>query len=272
MADIELRSFALRVVEAETLAVKLASPGGRLIDDDPGESLRLVQPGRPPGLQIRPSREVKVPALEGMIDPRQRVRILHAFANHELQAVELFAWAVLAFPDAPADFRLGLGRLILEEQAHCRLYQRRLAALSVRLGDFPVNGYFWSKVPTLTTPLRFVCALGLTFENANLDHTVEYAAAARAAGDEETARLLDQIREDEARHVAFGYRWLVHWKPAGRSPWETYADNVTYPLRGALARGTTFHPGGRRSAGLDEEFIDQLSRSDRGDPSRREEP
>jgi len=32
----------------------------------------------------------------------------HALANHELQAIELFAWAVLAFPDTPIAFRRGL--------------------------------------------------------------------------------------------------------------------------------------------------------------------
>jgi len=30
----------------------------------------------------------------------QRALILHALANHELQAIELFAWALLAFTDA----------------------------------------------------------------------------------------------------------------------------------------------------------------------------
>ena len=30
-----------------------------------------------------------------MRDPAQRARILHALANHELQAIELFAWALL---------------------------------------------------------------------------------------------------------------------------------------------------------------------------------
>ena len=33
--------------------------------------------------------------------------------------------------------------------------------------DFPVSGWFWSKVEAITTPLAFLCAMSLTFENAN---------------------------------------------------------------------------------------------------------
>ena len=99
-----------------------------------------------------------------MADPAQRVRILHGFANHELQAVELFAWAVLAFPDAPPEFRQGLWRILREEQRHTRMYMARLEAHGSRFGAFPVNAYFWGKVARLTTPSRFVCALSLTFE------------------------------------------------------------------------------------------------------------
>ena len=204
-----------------------------------------------------------MPPLEGMADPRQRPRILHALANHELQAVELFAWALLAFPDAPREFRAGLLSLIGDEQRHTRAYAERLAEWGVRLGDHPVTGYFWSKVPGLTTPLRFVCAMGLTFENANLDHCADYAAAARAAGDLRTAELLDRVAADEVEHVRFGVRWLEAWRDEGRSQLETYSRNVDWPLRPALARGKTFHLEPRERAGLDPEFIRALSEADR---------
>ena len=118
-------------------------------------------------------------------------------------------------------------------------------------------------VPSLTTPLRFVCAMGLTFENANLDHCADYGAAARAAGDPRTAELLDRVAADEVEHVRFGVRWLEAWREEGRSQLETYARNVTWPLRAALARGRTFHAGPRERAGLDPEFIRALSEADR---------
>ncbi len=265
----ELRDFALGVVLAESLEGKLSRPRGRITDNHPGVALRIEQPGRPENLRISPARAVRVPSKMGMVDPRQRVRILHAFANHELQAVELFAWAILAFPDAPGDFREGLKLRTIEEQRHTLLYQARLGELGVRLGEFPVTGYFWSKSSTWTTPLRFICAMGLTFENANLDHTAEYAAAARAAGDERTARLLERVGEDEIGHVRFAVKWLERWKAPGESLWSAYSSSLSWPLRGALARGKDFRAEERRRAGLDEEFIASLARADRGDPLKR---
>ena len=65
-----------------------------------------------------------MPPIAGMRDPAQRARILHALANHELQAIELFAWALLAFPDAPLAFRRGLVAILADEQRHLALYMR----------------------------------------------------------------------------------------------------------------------------------------------------
>jgi uncharacterized ferritin-like protein (DUF455 family) len=197
-----------------------------------------------------------------MADPAQKVRILHAFANHELQAVELFAWALLAFPHSPPAFRRGLLRILGEEQTHCRLYVRRLEELGVRFGDFPVSGYFWSKVGDLTSPARFVCAMALTFESANLDHAVEYARAARDHGDDRTAEILEKIHDDEVGHVRFGWHWLGEFKEPDRSMGQAYRANVRWPLRAALAKGPVFHPESRRAAGLSEKFIRMVAQAD----------
>ena len=93
-----------------------------------------------------------------MPDPAQRPRILHALANHELQAAELFAWALLAFPEAPPELRRGLLRILIDEQRHTRMYIARVEDAGARFGDYPVNGYFWSKDRDDHSPLRFLCA------------------------------------------------------------------------------------------------------------------
>jgi uncharacterized ferritin-like protein (DUF455 family) len=257
----ELRAFAAGVIEASTLEGKLAGPPARVTDLEPGIAVRYDEPVRPPGLAIVPGGHVKVPPPEGLRDPAQRVRILHALANHELQAAELFAWALLAFPQAPKAFRRGLLEILADEQRHCRMYVRRLEEMGGAFGDLPVSGLFWNRVPDLDTPLAFVCTLGLTYENANLDFSLEHVAAARKAGDEKTAAVLEEVHDDEVRHLAFAWHWMRHFKGADVGDWEAFTS--AGPMRAPeRARGAVFDRAGREAAGLDAAFIDRLEGTD----------
>jgi len=253
------RAYAQQIVESATLAGKLVPPPelGDAAFAEAGEALRIAAPGRPAHLTITPGRHTRVPPIAGMRDPAQRARILHALANHELQAIELFAWAVLAFPETPIAFRRGLLAILAEEQRHLELYLGRLAAHGVAFGDQPVTGHFWNKLDHLRGPCEFVCAMNLTFENANLDFAGDYAAAARAAGDEASALALEQVHADEIRHVHFGWVWLRRLTP-DLDPWQSYLAHIRPPLGPARARGARFDREARRRAGLDDAFIAAL--------------
>ena len=257
-----MRAFALALLEADTLAGKLRPPPPELTDEAPGAPLFIRGPVRPPELRHDPVRRVRVPPLSGMPDPEQRARILHALANHELQAAELFAWALLAFPAMPSDFRRGCLGILAEEQKHCRLYVGRLEALGHRFGSCGVTAHFWRSVEHLRTPLAFVCTLGLTFENANLDFAQEHAAAARAAGDEATARVIDLVHTEETRHVAFAWTWFQRLKESGEDDWDAYCRSVHRPHGPERARGATYDVDARRAAGLAEAFIRRLAATD----------
>src|SRR5262245_55171205 len=125
------REYALSIVSGDRLADKLVPPPDDLVLEDLGEPLIIGAPGRPANLAIASARDVKVPPIAGMRDRAQRARILHALANHELQAIELFAWALLAYPTAPVAFRRGLVAILADEQRHFALYVDRMAALGV---------------------------------------------------------------------------------------------------------------------------------------------
>ncbi|MEM9293736.1 MAG: DUF455 family protein [Acidobacteriota bacterium] len=220
------------------------------------------RPARAPELEMVPVRKAPVPSLEGYHDPAQRRRILHALANHELQAAELFAWALLAFPNAPPGFRQGLLKVLDDEQRHTRMYVARLEAQGGRFGEHRVSGHFWNKIDGINSPAAFVCAMSLTFENANLDHTREIAAAARAAGDEKSAQVVEQVQRDEIEHVRFGWTWLARLKDPESSMWSAYRDHLAPPLHPGRASGRgTFRRQERRAAGLDEDFLDSLEQA-----------
>lgn len=251
--------YARSIVDGDTLAAKLVPPPAELSFDDRQPAIAATAPGRPRELAIARGRDAHVPPVAGMRDPDQRARIIHALANHELQAIELFAWAVVAFPTAPPAFHRGLIAILADEQRHFALYCERLAALGARFGDHPVTGHFWNKLDHLTGPLEFVCTMGLTFENANLDFAGDYRTAALACGDVATAEVLDRVHRDEIRHVHFAYLWLTKFADPARSPWNEYLARVKPPLGPHRARGARFDRTARERAGLDETFIAGLA-------------
>ncbi len=257
----EIHQFAHQILSSESLETKLNPAPPDLTDEQPSGSPLPSQPVRNSELKIVPGKSVRVPPVDGFPDQSQRERIVHALANHEFQAVELFAWALLAFPDTPSKFRRGLLKILDDEQRHTRMYIACLERMGKRFGDFPVTGYFWNKVPNIKSPQDFVCTMSLTFENANLDHTTENALAAQKIGDKKLAQVIEQIHDDEIDHVKFGWTWLKRFKSKDHSMWEAYSQGITRPLRPGLARGRKFHPEGRVEAGLDDEFIQKISDS-----------
>lgn len=253
----ELRDYATRILETEDLVTKLAPPPLVLVDSPCDVAHRPAMPGRPPSLKPEHGKKVKVPRVQGMQDLNQRVRILHALANHELQAVELFAWGIVAFPDTPGAYRRGLLSILLEEQIHCNLYIERIEAMGHSFGDFPVSNHLWNQTKDIWDPSTFICALGLTFENANLDFALEYKAEAEKVGDFETAKVLQRVHEDEIRHVAFSWRWHKKFSEE-KDLWEKYTQSLPPALSPGRARGRDFDRAARIAAGIAPDFIDRL--------------
>jgi uncharacterized ferritin-like protein (DUF455 family) len=218
-----------------------------------------VVPARSERLQFcKPKQTPPMPHPDSLGDPARRAIAHHIMANHELQALEVMAFVLRAFPDAPAEFRLGLAGVMADEQRHTRLHLDRMNQLGVSFGDFPVNGYFWRKAQEFTCLMDYLAGLPLTFEGRNLDHTLDFEAWFEAAGDPRSAGIMQAIHRDEIRHVAFGLHWLRTLKPEGVSDWDAYAAHLHWPLRPNKSRGRQFHAEPRLAAGMSPEFIERL--------------
>jgi uncharacterized ferritin-like protein (DUF455 family) len=252
------RDFALAIIGAGSLAAKLRPPELELRDRpaDRGASLRPMMPARDAATAILAGRAAKVPPVSGWPDPHQRARILHAYINHELQAAELFLWALLAFPETEDEFRRGLLRIALEEQRHARLYLDLLAGLGHRFGDFPVNGHFWSAARQIDSPLAFVARMGITFEGANLDFS--HDPQPYLGEDDEARAVLAEVHADEIGHVAFAWRWFERWRDPRVEAWTTYCKLVGGEARAGRARGRAFDRAAREAAGMSEGFLARL--------------
>lgn len=244
---------AHRILTGRALEEKWAvlAPG------DVGVPLPAVPPSRTSELTPVHGHD-KLPKLNTLDDAKARALCLHRFANHELQAIELFAWAILKFHAMPESFLRGLWAILVEEQKHLRAYVDRLGTYGMRFGDVPVSGNFWDQAPLMETPLHFVCAMGLTFENANLDFAVLYRDAFRRFGAEEDARVMEMVHHDELGHVAWGLSWLRRLKRDDESDLEAYLRSTPFPLGLHRAKGRNFSASVRRKAGLDDAFISAI--------------
>ena len=258
----EIRAFAEQVLLTAELSVKLSPVSEDFTDEQPGDARRFAEPVRSSDLQFAPRRTApKMPAANALADPQKRGVTHHILANHELQALEVMAWTLLAFPDAPLEFRRGMAAVMTDEQRHTRMHVERAAKLGVRFGELPVNCYIWKKAMDFESVMDYLAGLPLVFEGRNLDHTLELEQAFLAAGDQRSAHIMRTIHNDEIEHVAFGLQWLRKLKPDEMSDWEAFESHLHWPLRPVKAKGEVFQQQARAECGMSEEFIEQLQRA-----------
>jgi uncharacterized ferritin-like protein (DUF455 family) len=252
-----LERWASDYVLAQAAHMKLNPPSladfGEFETDPPVR--RLAAPGRPSDWRIV-ARHARTPSPASLSQPQNRAKRALTFAHHEIQAAELMAWAILAFPKTPRAFRSGLARLVLDEARHARGYVEHAARLGLSLGDHPVRDWFWQRVGGVETPAQFVALLGVGFEGANLDHAERYAGLFRAAGDEALASLQEQIGAEERGHVRFAAFWFEQF--AGDLDFGTWTKHLPKPLTPLVLRGTPFARAARLDSGLSLGFVDAL--------------
>lgn len=271
--------WARSLLESGDLLSKRTPPPPDLVDDVSGViDVDIDQPARSGVLVMRDGSE-RLPALRELSSSSARASCLSRFAHHELMATELFAWALVRFPQAPTALRRGWLAALAEEQQHLELYLSRLSTTGAGFGDEGLSGYFWKLMPGVRTaadPLKaFLCFQGLTLEQANLDFTIMFRDGFKEAGDVETAAVLQQVHDDEIAHVRLANTWLLRdgdtrkdHLPADEDC-RRYVEHVPFPLSAARAKGRRFEVGARRRAGLSPAFIEHV-RAAR--PYQREKP
>ena len=255
----ELRDWAVHILSADTLEQKLYDPR-EWTDFQSGSPLIWDEPTRPPGMHFcLKKKEEKLPSFQEHGDPDKRAICLHRFAGHELLAVEMMAFTLLAFPQAPPTFRKGLAHTLREEQVHVALYMKEMERLGIRFGDLPLYRHFWNHVPYIQSPMHYVSIMSLTFEMANLDFAPMYGKSFAHFGDEGSATLMAKILKDEIGHVRFGWRWLKSFHQGKESEWDAWEkilqSTLLVPRR---AKGFFVHEDPRRQAGIPDEWIKKL--------------
>jgi uncharacterized ferritin-like protein (DUF455 family) len=257
---VSLSGFCRTILQSGSLDAKLASPPLDLDDCNRDAAQCVDHPAREAGLEFSAD-SGPLPRPGELSAPQARAVCLARFAHHELMAVELFAWALLRWPELPGGLRAGFLRVLAQEQVHCRLYLERLSAHGCALTDFALSDYFWKHVPAIDRsphgPAAFLCAMGLTLEQANLDFSLVYRDAFRSAGDEASARVCQRVHDDEIEHVRFALEALRQLDPDADDI-ERYERAVPFPLSAARAKGRRFDVASRRRAGLEDAYIEHV--------------
>jgi uncharacterized ferritin-like protein (DUF455 family) len=250
-----VEAWAKEFVLSTDLAVKIAPPPTPKAWEESPPAYRLLRPGRPRELATT-ERAPKSPRQGALQSAARRAELMHTFLHHELQAAELMAWALLAYPETPLAFRRGLLGVLADEVRHMSL-RDYLATLGFDYGSFPVRDWFWDRVPRCPTAAHFTALMGIGFEGGNLDHTRRFAARLRAAGDARGAELTEQIGEEEIPHVRFALSWFRKWAPEDSfAVWTSY---LVPPLTPTVMRGAPIDRAARLRSGMSERFIDDLA-------------
>lgn len=261
-----LSEFARRVLFGTSLDEKLNGYSSNFNVNNRDQAKRLDPieipkfPGRPVHLSVPGKSEF--PSLHRLHEDAERAKVLHFFANHELLALELMALSILRFPDAPSAFKLGLSRIMMEEQTHLKLYLARMKDLGMEFGDLPVNDYFWNVMRSMQSPMDFTVQMSLTFEQANLDFSLSYMRLIQNAGDEITAKLLERVFLEEIGHVKHGLVWFNRWRTDqqydNETDWDAYRRLLQFPLTPQRGKGFEFCADARSKAGFSEIFIREM--------------
>jgi uncharacterized ferritin-like protein (DUF455 family) len=147
-----------------------------------------------------------------------------------------------------------------EEALHFRLLSERLATLDCTYGDFPAHDGLWEMARKTTGDVLARMALvPRTLEARGLDASPQVRAKLAAAGDEESAKVIEVILRDEIGHVAIGNRWFRHLcAERGLAVASTY-EHLVREFGGPRLRGP-LNLAARRAAGFDEDELAALSR------------
>jgi uncharacterized ferritin-like protein (DUF455 family) len=139
----------------------------------------------------------------GEVDPALTVtKLLMLALKNEIEATECAAAWIATTKEI--DVKLALARQAGDEAKHYRLIQKRLADLGVdttahdplALGRSPLLAWLLSLEETVAR----VAAGQFTREALALVRNAEFARFCRARGDEETARLYDDVIQPDERH------------------------------------------------------------------------
>ncbi|MBY6127481.1 ferritin-like domain-containing protein [Qipengyuania aquimaris] len=211
------------------------------------------RPEWPDELELRLPRDMPRRGKGG--SEKGRIALWHALAHIEFVAIDLAL-------DMAGRFGESMGQVFVsdflsvaaDEAMHFALLERKLDSLDSHYGALPAHDGLWSAAQDTANDVAARLAIvPMVLEARGLDVTPATLERVRAQGDENGAKILQRILDDEIRHVAYGAK---HFRAVcaerGENPPETWRKLVKTHFSGGLK--PPFNDSARSAAGLSRDF------------------
>lgn len=248
-ADPRAKCFATRDVARRWRQGKLAF----VFDEDMPE-----HPARPDQPALLPPNKMPKRGKGG--SERARIALWHSLAHIEFVAIDLALDMAGRFGERMGEeFVDDFLSVAADEAMHFALLDRKLQTLGSHYGALPAHGGLWQAAhETRHDEAARLAIVPMVLEARGLDVTPTTLERVKAAGDENGAKILTRILDDEIRHVAFGTKHFVAVaKNRGNRPETLWQSLVREHFRGAVK--PPFNDSARLAAGLSREFYAEIA-------------
>ena len=242
--DKSAKVFAARQVARDWRLGRLAFAFDCAMPDRPAwpDELLLLAPGKMP-------RRSRGGSLAG------RIALWHSLAHIEFVAIDLALDMAGRFGEWMGEqFVSDFLSVAADEAMHFALIDRKLATMGSHYGALPAHDGLWGAAQDTADDVTARLAIvPMVLEARGLDVTPAMMERIRSQGDENGARILQRILDDEIRHVAFGakhFRELCITRD--EKPPETWQKLVQMHFSGGLK--PPFNDSARAAAGLSRDF------------------
>ncbi|GAA4048156.1 ferritin-like domain-containing protein [Parerythrobacter jejuensis] len=189
-----------------------------------------------------------------------RIALWHALAHIEFVAIDLALDIVGRFGGRlPRAFTDDFLSVAADEAMHFALLDRKLRTLGSHYGALPAHAGLWQAAQeTSGDVMARLAIVPMVLEARGLDVTPATLERIRSQGDENGARILQRILDDEIRHVGFGTKHFVALaRENGESPQNHWKSLVAKHFRGGIK--PPFNDSARLAAGLSRDFYDSIA-------------
>ncbi len=191
---------------------------------------------------------------------RSRIALWHSLAHIEFVAIDLALDMAGRFgAEMGEEFVADFLSVAADEAMHFALLARKLEGLGSHYGALPAHGGLWQAADATKHDVSARLAIvPMVLEARGLDVTPTTLERVRSLGDENGAKILARILDDEIRHVAFGTKHFVKIaEKHGISPESEWKSLVQTYFRGAVK--PPFNDSARLAAGLSRDFYESIA-------------